>query len=329
MPAIHRPVATADLIHELFGPEPIPVCDLLAAGVTRGQLDAALRVGTVERVRRGVVRVGSRADSACLPEVEQNTSTSDRELERASHLPAAKAALMRLGDDSTVSHGSSALLHRVPTFEPPPLNVWVTAPRHGHVIAGVHARLGELSPEDITEVDGIRCTSLARTALDLARRRPLHQSLVVLDAALARIGREPLESAFARLTWQRDRRLLREAIDHADALSESALESISRGRFLEARLPRPELQSWIACDDGRRYRVDFLWRAQGVIGEADGAVKYQTRENLIDEKRREDALRRAGFTVVRWTYPELRRTPDAVIARLRRAGAATTPLLRP
>jgi very-short-patch-repair endonuclease len=86
--------------------------------------------------------------------------------------------------------------------------------------------------------------------------------------------------------------------------------------MLLAGLPAPELQGWVTGADGRAYRADFLWRDQRVIGEADGLVKYTGIEDVRAEKRREDALRQAGYTLVRWMADELRRTPDRVVARL-------------
>jgi very-short-patch-repair endonuclease len=86
-----------------------------------------------------------------------------------------------------------------------------------------------------------------------------------------------------------------------------------------AGLPAPELQAWVQGADGRPYRADFFWRKQRVIGEADGLVKYATIDDVRAEKRREDALRQAGYALVRWTSQELRRTPDRVMARLRHA----------
>ena len=53
-----------------------------------------------------------------------------------------------------------------------------------------------------------------------------------------------------------------------------------------------------------------------MIGEADGWVKYRDIDDVRAEKRREDALRQAGFIVVRWTWDELRRHPERVMARL-------------
>lgn len=226
-----------------------------------------------------------------------------------------------LGDDSVVSHESSGLIHGLPAILPSyrPDHVVVTAPRHGRIVAGTHRRLGDVPEQDRVVVAGVVCTGVARTALDLARRRPLHQSLMVLDAAAAVVGVEELWASYERLTWIRDRRGLESALLSTDPRAESPLESASRGRMVEARLPVPELQVWITDASLRRHRVDFLWRAQRVVGEADGWGKYADLDVLREEKRREDALRDVGFTVVRWTSDELWRTPDLVLARIRRS----------
>ncbi len=52
--------------------------------------------------------------------------------------------------------------------------------------------------------------------------------------------------------------------------------------------------------DGTTYWTDFLWPEHGVIGECDGARKYVDPEILLQEKRRQIALERAGYTVIRW-----------------------------
>lgn len=308
MPAIHRPHETAARILRLLGPGPHAVGAVLGSRVTQGQLRAAVRAGTVGSVRRGVVIVV----------LDGDPPTQDL---RAAHAHAAAAALHALGDDSVVSHGSAAYLLGLPLPRPSdvPGDVAVTAPRHGRILAGTHRRLGLVPSADRIVIDGVLCTDVARTALDLSRRRPLTQSLVVLDAALARVGPATLWSAYERLRWERDLRGLRAALDAADPRSESPLESASRGLMLTVGLPLPDLQAWLCDRTGRRHRVDFLWRGQRVIGEADGWGKYTDLRVLRDEKHREDALRDLDFAFLRWTYHELGRTPNLVVSRWRRA----------
>ena len=321
MPARHRPHVTADVVRAHLGPDPVAVADVLALGVTPGQLRAAVAAGTLARPRRGFLTVGT---VGTVPGTGRPARTDPwagdslaPEIRRA-HIRDARAALLDLGDDSVVSHASTALLHGLPFPLPQdgPTAVWVTAPRHGRIVAGTHRRLGLVPEEDRTEVEGGLCSGIARTALDLARRRRLPPSLVVLDAAAARVGRDALWRAADRMTWKRDLRALHTALAVTDPSSESPLESSSRGVMVLAGIGAHELQAWVHGSDGLPDRVDFLWRDKRVIGEADGWVKYRDIDDVRAEKRREDALRQAGFIVVRWTWDELRRHPERVMARL-------------
>ena len=111
-----------------------------------------------------------------------------------------------------------------------------------------------------------------------------------------------------------------------DPRSESALESLSRVIFLEYGLSAPEPQTEIQAG-GRTYRVDFYWKRSRTIGEADGRAKYEmdpdkTPEQVAwEEKLREDALRDAGYKVVRWSYGQMLGRTDETIARIvRRLG---------
>jgi very-short-patch-repair endonuclease len=65
----------------------------------------------------------------------------------------------------------------------------------------------------------------------------------------------------------------------------------------------PEPQVWLGDASGTIGRVDFLWRRCGLVGEADGRVKYRDNELWL-EKLRQERLEDAGFTVVRWTWAQ-------------------------
>lgn len=77
--------------------------------------------------------------------------------------------------------------------------------------------------------------------------------------------------------------------------------------MIEAGFPTPRLQHTFRTDAGDA-RTDFDWDGT-LVGEFDGLQKYgrllrpgeTTRDALIREKRREDALRAQGIMVIRWT----------------------------
>ena len=108
-------------------------------------------------------------------------------------------------------------------------------------------------------------------------------------------------------------------VAHADGRRESAGES--RTAWLCAELPLPELipQAVITDELGEFVaRVDFLVRGHRVIVEFDGLLKYDGRQQLVNEKRREDQLRRLGYEVVRLTWEDLD-DPGKVLRMIRSA----------
>jgi very-short-patch-repair endonuclease len=62
------------------------------------------------------------------------------------------------------------------------------------------------------------------------------------------------------------------------------------------------LQQPIYADDGGLIaRVDFYWEEYGLVGEADGKVKYVDEQALFREKQRRDAIEES-YQVIRWTW---------------------------
>ena len=121
----------------------------------------------------------------------------------------------------------------------------------------------------------------------------------------------------------------RQSLEFLDPRSESVGESASRVAMWEVGVATPILQYEVLGFDGRFVgRSDFGWPEFRTLGEFDGRIKYgrllkdgQTAGDVIvDEKRREDALRELGWQVVRWLWEDLRH-PQALRERLERAFA--------
>jgi len=70
---------------------------------------------------------------------------------------------------------------------------------------------------------------------------------------------------------------------------------------------------------GGNFYPDFLWPERRVIGEVDGAIKYQDASAFVLEKQREQILRDLGYIIVRWLAHEIMVTPWVVIERVERA----------
>jgi hypothetical protein len=106
-------------------------------------------------------------------------------------------------------------------------------------------------------------------------------------------------------------------VRHADAKSESALESFTRGRFITLRLPMPQLQRNVIGYSGWVARSDFLWDYYRVVGEADGRVKY-LQDELWAEKQRQDDVEDAEYEVIRWIWRSAHAPDEEFVRRLQR-----------
>ena len=179
---------------------------------------------------------------------------------------------------------------------------------------------------DIVDVAGVPVLAGARLVLDCCDVLAPDSALAVADAALARgITTSDALKVTLRRRYTRLRAadlVAQQVVERADPLAENWFESSSRWWLLEAGLPRPRLQVPFADRRGRVARVDMLF--DRVVGEADGAGKYDAPGALFAEKQREDWLRDVHrLEVVRWVPVEMR-SPGGraeVVARFARAAA--------
>lgn len=262
--------------------------------------------------------LGSAVTAGRLARVRRGTYSRPGELKAsAAHRRLIAATLPELLPGSVVSHASAAVLHGLPMREVWLDRVHVTRPGTAHGHARVHGitRLSRapLASDDITEVDGVPVTSLARTAVDLARTKDHTWGVIECDAALHRgATHDALQGCIeAGRRWSGNARA-RSCVDFADGLSESPLESLSRVQLHRFGLPRPVLQFEVRDGGMLLARCDFAWPEYGVVGECDGKIKYgglgdkglSAADAVMAEKRREWSLREVGWWLVRWGWAE-------------------------
>jgi hypothetical protein len=282
--------------------------DALAAGISAGAIRHRIKTGQWQAVRRGIY--------AILGPAGEPVSYAER----------VQAAVLALGPGAVASHQSAALLHGI-AVATKTSSVFVTRPptcRNGrHLMPGIIERSAQLPSHHVVVASsvagGVAATSPARTLVDLARHLPFEEALPCVDSAL-RQGLVTIDELEALLEecgkWPGAGRV-RPLLRHADARSESALESMSRGVMILGAIPLPELQCTISDADGFIARLDFLWSEDKLAGEADGRGKYDSPAALWAEKRREDRVRAAGFGVTRWGWIDVTRDRRAFVARLR------------
>jgi hypothetical protein len=285
--------------------------DALAAGYTPGQVHHRVRTGQWRRLGKGLYTSGDLLDSV-----------ADRP--RLRHALAVMAAVRRIEAPAAASGPSAAFLLGMTDREPADVEL-TAAPdpgRRARTYRGLRLRTAGVPAEHLTETAGVPVTTAARTVVDLARRHSFNDAVATADAALHRRLCTPdnlVQVLLDCATWPGIRRA-QHVVAFADGRSESVLESCSRVMHRDQGLPAAELQARIVDPAGFVARVDFLWRAQRTVGEADGRGKYDDRHALWAEKRREDRLREMGLEVVRWGWGDLSQ-PWVTARRIREAFA--------
>ena len=69
-----------------------------------------------------------------------------------------------------------------------------------------------------------------------------------------------------------------------------------------------------------RWIVDAVWEGSMVVVELDSRAAHGTPAAMEEDRRRDLALRAAGYTVFRYTWRQLTQQPDLVYVDLRRHG---------
>lgn len=143
-------------------------------------------------------------------------------------------------------------------------------------------------------------TSPARTAFDVARSAPVPRAVPMLDQLVRATAVNP-DDVLALAARHRHTRWLSRvepALALVDPGAESVRESELRLLLVEAGLPRPVTQHVIRDADGLFVaRTDLAWPRWKVACEYDGA-HHDERAQVIRDRARLNAMRRAGWTVV-------------------------------
>mgnify|MGYP000343666560 CR=1 FL=1 len=107
---------------------------------------------------------------------------------RPVHRHRLEALSASVGPGTVISHSSAAVVHQLAMLRPDLSRLHITAVEGSAGYRRSHRFLhpGRLAEADIVEVDGVRLTSPARTAFDVARTSPagFPGSLAVFDSAL-------------------------------------------------------------------------------------------------------------------------------------------------
>jgi hypothetical protein len=298
----------------LFAPAhpELAVADLFARQMTVATLDQLQELGLAPRA------VHRRAESGRLyrlyPTVYSTTPP-------ALLPPKARwlAAVLACRPDAYLSHRSAAALWSLQTTLRALIDV-TTAAGRGRGLKGIDAhRATTLTPADVDTVDGIPCTSVARTVLDLAGVVPRRRVERAIDQSdeLGIFDLRAFDDVLERNPTLRGASVVQAVLAgyqraeaHFSTLTENDFEEAFFALCDGAGFPRPEVQQYITLPSGDAIRADFLWRELRVVVETDGSFGHKTPYARDRDARRDLLLTEAGCYPVRLTWPMIFITPD-------------------
>ncbi|HUF33017.1 MAG TPA: DUF559 domain-containing protein [Acidimicrobiales bacterium] len=231
-----------------------------------------------------------------------------------------RAACLAGGEGAVASHRTAARMWGLHETEVVEISVpRRRLPRPQGVI--VH-RSGDLAPGHATSRGAVPVTNPLRTLVDLGAALPAPLVEDALDRGLAarlvtvagvewmlnEVARRGRAGAGVMRSILDDRAL---GTEPPDGLLEPRMARLLRG----TSLPPAEFQ-WTVLDAQGRFvaRVDFAYPSHRLAIEVDGYEKRASPAAMRHDLRRQNALVALGWTVVRFTWVDVVRTPGRVAA---------------
>jgi very-short-patch-repair endonuclease len=272
---------------------------LLAAGLTRHEIDARIRQGRLHPVFRGVYSVGHRL----LPPLGE-----------------LRAANLAYGERSLITARSATHIWGLTRADGVIHVLLVGTQRRRRPGIELH-RTATLAERDVRTKDGIRVTAPARSLIELAETASTHELERALNEArvLHLLDDPELQQAIGRAGRRHGAAKLRALVEGEAGphFTRSELERRMRELTRRAGLPQP-----ITNEDLLGKEVDFFWPEQRLVVETDGWQAHRTPRAFERDRRRDAELVARGYRVIRFTWRQLRDEPEYVVATLAAALAA-------
>jgi hypothetical protein len=265
--------------------------ELLAAEVTKDEIDHRLRNGLLIAEYPGVYRVGHRAPSM---------------------LAAYTAAVKACGDRAALAGFAAACLHQILKGSIPQPEV--IAPTERNVEGVLTSRCKRLDERDVETVNRIRVTTVPRTIVDLAGR--------MSAAALARLCHEAgvryrttprhVMVVLERRPNSPGAKKLRRVMLGDEPVTLSKLERRFLQLLREAGLPLPVMNR---VAGGRR--VDCRWPGVKLTVELDSYTYHGSRYAWEQDHQRRREAHARGDEFRRYTWADVFEDPEPMLAELR------------
>lgn len=282
----------------------------LADGMTKRQIDHRLATGRWARVARGVYR-----HTAVAP------------------TPLSRLLAACMAHEGLASHRSAAAVHGIDGFGLGPIELTVSRGRLPSMAGVVLHQSSQWSLAKPMERQGVPCTGLARTILDLAAVVTRKELVAAIDAVLRdrRLRPSDLHGVLA-LHLRRGRNgcaALRDVL--AERLGDDPVPLSEWSRMVEellvdAGLARPRLEYRINGPDGAFLaQVDLAYPVHRVAIELDSVRYHLNHESFVADPRRRNALTVAGWTVLSFTWRDYKSRPSTLCDQVATACSLSVP----
>jgi hypothetical protein len=266
--------------------------EMLAAGLSEDEIRHRIEIGLLIKVHRAVYSVGHRVLTT-----------------EASYMAAVKA-----GGEGAVLWGRAAayLLGIVKGATPPPAVLTRTEKR----IRGVDARVRVLDPRDITEYNGIPCTTVPCTIVHLAGELDDEDVLArVCHEAGVKFGTTPrhVEAVLERRPNSKGAKTLRLIASGGVKVTLSVLEDGFFDALRAAGFPLPDSNKRVG-----KHRVDCHWSKYGVTVELVSFRYHNSKYAWDKDHDREREARMRGEEWRQFTYDDVFKDQTYMLGELRK-----------
>ncbi len=270
----------------------------LRGGLTFPQVQHRVRIGRWITLHPGVYLVGRR-------EPDQQACT--------------RAAVAWAGSGAVASGLTAAWWWGLRDCAPGAAEVTVPRARSPRLAAGVAVRRRNLDPPDLIVLRELPVTALPLTVLDAAAALGSDSGRPLVDQALqCRVSFAELHDAYCRSSGRHGSpwlgKVLRQAADGASSDAERILHRLLRGARIDGWVA-----NHLAVLSGAEYWIDVAFVARRLAVEVDGWAWHSDVDRFAHDRRRQNALVLAGWTVLRFTWHDLMSRPQAVVAEIREA----------
>ncbi|MDN5860336.1 MAG: DUF559 domain-containing protein [Pseudonocardia sp.] len=222
-----------------------------------------------------------------------------------------RAAVLWCGDPATISGVAAAFWHGMLPRAAGPVDVTVPKGVRREPVRGVLPHRRDLDPRDCVHVRGLWVTAPPLTALQTATE--LVDGSTFLDRALQRHVRiDDLRAAHSRNLGRRGSARAGRLVTAATDGAESAAE-----RLLVAHLRRAGITGWVLGLPLGPYVIDLAFPSARLAIEVDGWAWHSDPTRFAADRRKGNAITRAGWDLLRFTWHDLDGRPAACVQDIR------------